>query len=315
MLHKTQYISKVDWDGLKKKLSTLNIKDRKEVFPNPYVFLNSIVKIDKEKYKKVYDSDFLLFPNINFSYEKLSEKEELERLSKTDNDNIAKVKKTINHYLKFNLKIDVVAIDTAYVLFKYCTFDYVLLPIEYVVLEDAPNYDKLSYSEMNTILIGGTKESENALEIDSSINYTSVSSELENYCPVKRLGYKRIYGIYLKNVNPFEEPRKLSEYYRVGYLRACEEYDSALDSMRGILAYCPDVCCTPPTKVIEEDWKIKNAPQNMCYCEDEDGDKCVLISIRPEWLCKILNGEKTIEVRTSILNVLKELIPNDTGTN
>lgn len=123
------------------------------------------------------------------------------------------------------------------------------------------------------------------------------------------------YAIYLKNVKPFEEPKQLSEYYRVGYLRACDEYDSAIDSMRGILAYCPDVCCTPPTKVIEEDWKIKNAPQNMCYCEDEDGDKCVLISIRPEWLCKILNGEKTIEIRKSILNIFKELIPNDRRTN
>ena len=32
-----------------------------------------------------------------------------------------------------------------------------------------------------------------------------------------------------------------------------------------------------------------------------DDDKKVLISIRPEWLCKILNGEKTVEVRKVIL--------------
>ena len=38
----------------------------------------------------------------------------------------------------------------------------------------------------------------------------------------------------------------------------------------------------------------------------EDFD--ILISIRPEWLCKILNGEKTIEVRKK---VLKEMLKNE----
>ena len=36
-----------------------------------------------------------------------------------------------------------------------------------------------------------------------------------------------------------------------------------------------------------------------------DNKPCVLISIRPEWLCKILNGEKTIVVRKK---VLKEML-------
>ena len=31
----------------------------------------------------------------------------------------------------------------------------------------------------------------------------------------------------------------------------------------------------------------------------------ILISIRPEWLCKILNGEKTVEIRKK---VLKEML-------
>lgn len=38
------------------------------------------------------------------------------------------------------------------------------------------------------------------------------------------------------------------------------------------------------------------APQSWCYAEIED-EECILISIMPEWVCKILNGEKTIEVR------------------
>ena len=50
------------------------------------------------------------------------------------------------------------------------------------------------------------------------------------------------------------------------------------------------------------------APQNMCYVYNSLGRRYVLISIRPEWLCKILNREKTIEVRKAIL---KEMIDDD----
>lgn len=52
---------------------------------------------------------------------------------------------------------------------------------------------------------------------------------------------------------------------------------------------------------------ITKAPQNMCYCYDRFGNKYVLISIQPQHLCKILNGEKTIEVRRKVLNCLKEM--------
>ena len=52
--------------------------------------------------------------------------------------------------------------------------------------------------------------------------------------------------------------------------------------------------------------KITEAPQNMMYAfqdnfEERKTDEYILISIRPEWLCKILNGEKTIEVRKKVL--------------
>ena len=49
-----------------------------------------------------------------------------------------------------------------------------------------------------------------------------------------------------------------------------------------------------------------HAPQNMMRIESFwSNEKGILISIRPEWLCKILNGEKTIEVRKQ---VLKEML-------
>lgn len=52
---------------------------------------------------------------------------------------------------------------------------------------------------------------------------------------------------------------------------------------------------------------INKAPQNMMRAYKK-GQTYVLISIRPEWLCKILNGEKTVEVRKK---VLKEMLPDE----
>lgn len=81
------------------------------------------------------------------------------------------------------------------------------------------------------------------------------------------------YAIYLKNVKAFYEPRKLNYY------------------------------------------GLKKSPQNMCYARypvpynnELDGwevyeDTCI-ISIQPEPFCQILNGEKTIEIRTKILKTI-----------
>lgn len=52
---------------------------------------------------------------------------------------------------------------------------------------------------------------------------------------------------------------------------------------------------------------ITRPPQNMQYCYYK-GKKYGLISIKAEWAEKIFNRIKTIEVRTSILNELKEHI-------
>ena len=50
---------------------------------------------------------------------------------------------------------------------------------------------------------------------------------------------------------------------------------------------------------------ISKAPQNMMKYLDENDNLYILISIQPQWLCKILNKEKTIEIRKK---VLKEMI-------
>ena len=50
---------------------------------------------------------------------------------------------------------------------------------------------------------------------------------------------------------------------------------------------------------------IEKAPQNMQWVyilnHEDKLEKRLLISVRPQWLCKILNGEKTIEVRRKVL--------------
>lgn len=72
------------------------------------------------------------------------------------------------------------------------------------------------------------------------------------------------YAIYLKNLHIFDKPKELYDYSMV--------FPS----------------------------HITKAPQNMMYAYD-DGVEKILISIQPQWLCKILNGEKQIEVRKKVL--------------
>ena len=54
--------------------------------------------------------------------------------------------------------------------------------------------------------------------------------------------------------------------------------------------------------------RLNKAPQNMCNVYDNQENYYVLISIQPQHLCKILNGEKTIEVRRKIISPLKNLM-------
>lgn len=53
------------------------------------------------------------------------------------------------------------------------------------------------------------------------------------------------------------------------------------------------------------DYGLNKAPQNMMRVYDRFSNMYILISVRPEWLCKILNRKKTIEVRKK---VLKEML-------
>ena len=98
------------------------------------------------------------------------------------------------------------------------------------------------------------------------------------------------YAIHIKNLHIFDKPKELSDYYT--FDEKCEDINN---------------------------WKpIKKAPQNMMYAYeyiDNFGwtelvniinlNKNILISIQSKWIGKILNGEKTIEIRKKVLKEMK----------
>ena len=101
--------------------------------------------------------------------------------------------------------------------------------------------------------------------------------ELLNYASKDKIGFEvSFYAIHIKNLIIYDKPKELSD-----FTHATTSYNGA--RLKALL---------------------QKAPQSMCYVYDK-GEHKILISIRPEWLCKILNGEKTIEVRRK---VLKEMI-------
>ena len=98
------------------------------------------------------------------------------------------------------------------------------------------------------------------------------SKELENY-----LQEKNGYAIHIKNLHIFDKPRELSDYH-ISYFN--EEFNMMREK------------------------HIEKAPKNMCRAFDIK-DTYILISIRPQWLCKILNGEQTILIKKQVLNCMK----------
>ena len=120
----------------------------------------------------------------------------------------------------------------------------------------------------------------------SCLNWEQLNSYLNDY---DSQSFKDGYAIHIKNLK--ERVMELSNVYK---------YDNSYDNMFGW--------------IFEDKEKYNpliKAPQNMMRVwlfENGEWIMYILISIRPEWLYKILNGEKTIEVRKK---VLKEMLKKD----
>lgn len=112
---------------------------------------------------------------------------------------------------------------------------------------------------------------------------------------------KDLFGIHLENIKPFEEPKKLSDYHVKKKCNSC--YISGYEATG-----CSYGDCIVPAV-------INKAAQNMMYCYDKDGKLYVLISVQSLYMCDIMNGLKTIEVRKQILNIFKELMSNEKNKN
>ena len=106
------------------------------------------------------------------------------------------------------------------------------------------------------------------------------SRELVSYLGNNNLK-KDFYAIHIKNLHIFDEPKELSEYFTK---------EKKMNTLDGYNWVCES---------------IDRAPKNMVYAYDNGGNKYILISIKPQYLRKILNGEKTIEIRKK---VLKEML-------
>ncbi len=93
--------------------------------------------------------------------------------------------------------------------------------------------------------------------------------------------YEPDYAIHIKNLKVFEKPIKLNDFYVKSAHRNPEQLEVEMNG----------------------EWfhPMTRAPQNMCYAFDRWGNKYVVISVHPDWLCLILNGKKNVELRRKIL--------------
>lgn len=105
--------------------------------------------------------------------------------------------------------------------------------------------------------------------------------QFDNY-----LKKKKGYALSISNLFIFENPVELSDY----------NVDNSADYGSFGWAFEDNERITP----------LKKAPQNMMKVFDKHGNLYILISVQSEWLCKILNGEKTIEVRKKVLKEMLE---------
>lgn len=83
-----------------------------------------------------------------------------------------------------------------------------------------------------------------------------------------------------------------------------DELDNYLINEKGYALHISNLKIFDKPKELHE-YNIIKAPQNMMRVFDANGNKYILISVRSEWLCKIVDGDKTIEVRKK---VLKEML-------
>ena len=124
-------------------------------------------------------------------------------------------------------------------------------------------------------------------------------SQLDNWQLLDYLGDKignKGYAIHIKNLHIFDKPRELRDYVIKDGKINDTQFFKVLEKAPQNMMYAYEYI---------DKWEL--SASNM-FTLNSFLEKNILISIRPEWLCKILNGEKTIEVRKK---VLKGMLKNE----
>lgn len=155
-----------------------------------------------------------------------------------------------------------------------CDFD-----VEKIELVEIPDY---AGDECHTFVYDVLADMQTKNLSEAQLLERSCLSQEKLYTYLDRGGTVEDYGyaLRIKNLHIFDEPKELSNYH-ISY------FNKEFNMMR--------------------EKHIEKAPQNMCRAFDIK-DTYILISIQPQELCRILNGEQTILIKKK---VLKEMLENE----
>lgn len=156
--------------------------------------------------------------------------------------------------------------------------------VETEEIEDKVSYFDSWFNEGHHTKTLSNKE----LEKRSCLSYQDLIKYLGEGEPNEVVGY----ALHISNIKVFDKPLSLSE---------CEKDFKGKPASHYWIGRLTD-------NYVDDNWSdlvcVRRAPQNMMWVWYK-GERYVLISIQPKWICKILNGEKTIEVRRKVLNCMK----------
>ena len=157
--------------------------------------------------------------------------------------------------------------------------------VETEEIEDKVSYFDSWFNEGHHTKTLSNKE----LEKRSCLSYQDLIKYLGDGEPNEVIGY----ALHISNLKIFDKPLELKDTYtRECNWNKCSRCEYGKEGKIN----CGTI-----------DIPLSRAPQNMMGVWYK-GERYVLISIQSKWLCKILNGEKTIEVRRK---VLKGMVEND----
>lgn len=160
---------------------------------------------------------------------------------------------------------------------------------------DLNKVEKMGLDSNNGLVFNCGFNEESQLSLEEIVNYVG-----DNY----------YYAWHIDNLQVFDKPMELSEFTHPFVL--CNNYcDNNFKK-----SFCKDICSHNRDRERlnvwcdrDEKWMqpFTKAPQSWCYVRDIDEELCIIISIKPQWVEKILNGKKTIEVRKTCPREFKEV--------